>query len=65
MCVCVCVCVCVQFLYKIFWQNKMLYQPTIPIFFRAGLIYSLIEIWRLLERSQYFPAAFMKSEFSV
>ena len=24
-----------QFLYKIFWQNKMLCRPTIPSFFRA------------------------------
>ena len=30
------VCWKMQFLYKLFWQNKMLCRLTIPTFFRAG-----------------------------
>ena len=33
------------FLYKIFWQNKMLFQPTIPSFFRAETGNTYIFFW--------------------
>ena len=37
-----------QFLYKIFWQNKMLCRPTIPSFFRAETWNTHIFLFRLM-----------------